>query len=421
MQHKERRRLVLLCVAISTNLLGHLAEAHNSELCLVAALALTLIYASTCNNEQLASFMLLLVAPNRLLTLGPISAPALVMLVGVVRMSMGGKSKISREALICSILILTTSILAAINGRSQLLSSIKVLIVLCFIRMYFPSTRPTKRYIEYVENCSLGCIITSTLALVINPRLLTENVRFSLTGSGGENVLGILCAVMIINLLIIVFYRNDQRKVVHVASAISLLLVCFLTGSRTAFLCLIIGIIGICVLACIKLQFKHAFYLILLVVAVGGLAHLILNGNEVVTDYVQRLVYRTQKLANSDISNGRFEIWKAYFEVLKSNPRILWFGGMNQASFGINIVAHNMILEQLVEYGIIGSFLILILYCVTYSDVINASDSRARALSEGMVPVIALLVASMFSHTLIGIPQTMMLFVSAYGLLEAKL
>ncbi len=420
MQSQKKKRITLICVAIIVILIGQFAEVRGSNVLLLSAIVIATIYGMFCDISQLAGLVLLLVAPNRLLTYGPISAPAIIMLLGVIRLSLHGKLRLRTSTTLWSALLILLSVITILNGNSQIISTIKVFVVLYFIKLYFYSDCIEDKYVDLVENCSIGCIITSLLTFVINPRALSESVRFSLTGSGGENVLGILCAIMFLNLLNIMLFREDHHKSFHILTAVGLVFICLLTGSRTAALCLVVGMAGIFVVSCLRLNFKQAAIMLLSVGTVVLLSYYLTQGNNLIANYVQRFVYRAQKLAGTDISNGRFEIWRMYTETFKIHPAILWFGGMNYASYGINIVAHNMILEQIAEYGIIGSFVIFLLYCHTYRDIAFESGSKAHWLSAGIIPIVALLVVSMFSHTLLGIPQTMMLFISAYGILEAN-
>ncbi len=416
----RNKKIILICIATIVILIGQLAEIRNSSLLLFFALSLAAIYGMFCDISLLVGLVLMFIAPNRLLTFGPISAPAIVMLVGVIRLSWNGKLHVRLNAIIWSVLMIILSIMTCFNGRSQIIGTFKIFVVLYFIKIYFANDRIDKHYIELVESCSLGCIISSLLTLALNPSALYENVRFSLTGTGGENVHGILCAVMFLNNLNIILYKDDRRRGIHIIGSVGLALICLLTGSRSGVICVAAGLFGFFIFSCLRLRLKQAFILLLFSGVAAIIAYSLMQGNNIIADYVQRFIYRTQKLSSGDISNGRFDIWKMYISALKANPLVLLFGGMDSTSYGIYTVAHNMIIEQIAGYGIIGSLIITLLYIETYRDLAYASKSIIRFSSTGIIPIIAFLIISMFSHTLIGISQTMMLFISACGILEAN-
>ena len=416
----ENNRSVLAVVTIAI-LVGQFAELGNSNLLLLLSILFVSLYAMFCDITQLAGLMLLLVAPNRLLTYGPISAPAIVMFIGSIRFLGITKSNLKIDAIISGFLLILVSVATVINGDSQFISVVKLLVVLYFVRSSFVSVCVNDRYVQLVELCSIGCLLTSLITFSLNPSALLESTRFSLTGSGGENVLGILSAVMFLNLLNIILYKSDRRKIEHIFFSLGLILICLFTGSRSAVLCLVAGLACFFILSCFKLNFKQVLVILLCAGLLLLLFYNLMQTDNLISQYVQNFLYRFQKLEGKDVSNGRYELWNMYVDIFRENPSILWLGGLDIFSFGLPLVAHNMIIEQIANHGILGSIIILFLYIGVYRDVALMSNSKVKIFSTGVAPIIALLVASMFSHTLLGIPQTVMLFISAYGLLEAKI
>ena len=420
MRVQRRNKIILISMVFMTILLGQLTEVRNSNGLLIAAIILTCAYAFVCRTEQLMYLALLLVASNRLLTIGSISAPAMVMLIGSIRAIENGTIRIRIGTLTSALCLLFLSSVTIINGNSQLISTIKILIVLFFVKNSLEAENFKQKYVEYIEFCCFGCILTSALALIFNPRSLIESARFSLTGSGGENALGIMAAVMLLNLFLILMNKENNHRQVHIIFSLLLLGICLITGSRTAALCLVVGLAGMFAVYLFKFQVKQLITFLFYSAIVAAIICVLLKGDNIVTSYVNRFLYRLRKYARTDISNGRFELWKLYIEALKANPRFLLFGGMDYRRFAIEKVAHNAILEQVTDYGIVGTVVTFILYIYTYKDILYANRARVRLLSANIMPLVALLIGSMFSHTLTGIPQTMMLFMSAYGLMEAR-
>lgn len=411
-----------LFMAIVVIFIGIIARRVESDNLLLTAFVISAFYSITWNINGLLPFVLLLMASNRVLTIGSISLPTFVMIIGCIRIAFNGKMriKLDNNFKICSILLIFESFFTYFNGSFQIFSSIKIIVMLYFIQSYVPKGNVNSIYIKMIEACSTGCIITSFLTMIINPSSLNENYRFSLTQTGGENVLGILCAIMALNLLYILLYKKIDNSLKYIVYITIIGIISLLTGSRSAILALLIGILGIFVVACIRHNFKQIILMVLFTSIIVVVLYFVLNRENIIATYADRFIYRMQKLSGTDISNGRFDIWAQYFSVFKHNPWILWFGGMNIAEFNIDMVAHNMIIEQVSMYGVIGSFILLAMYLITYRIIRVKSGSKTRIFSAGVIPLLTLLIVSMFSHTLLGLPQTMMLYTSAYGILEGR-
>ena len=420
MQLKQKKQFPTLLTGIGVILLGTISVRSGSRNYILAALIMVGGYSFICDKSHMFEFTLLLLAANRVLTIGSISAPTIVMIIGSARMVRNGKLKMRIPLFIGSIVFLILSTFTYINGVSQLLSSLKTLIVLWFISTYTDTFDIKVTYVNLVVVCATGCLITALLTMFIDPSSILENYRFSLTGSGGENILGILCSVFDLNLMCIVLYgrmRNHARYFVYIAI---LTLIILLTGSRSAMLCLFVGIVGIFLMALLKQNYKQIILILLIAGIAAAIIYLALRDRNILSIYIDRFMNRNQKYMRSDISNGRFALWSMYLSVFLENPLLLWFGGMDYSLYGIPNVAHNMIIEQLAGYGIVGSAAALFLYNTVYHDIKTRSGTRAVLISPRSIPLISFLIASMTSHTLLGVPQTMMLCISACGLLEGK-
>lgn len=419
-QSIKRKNIFKIFTAVLVILIGIIAEKTGSNHYLIIALAVVIIYSVLCNSSQLFEFALLLVASNRILTIGFISLPAVVMIIGCIRLVINGKIKMKNSFVIGSIFLILESFVTCINGSSQIFSTLKIIIVLYFIQSYTDITDIKKTYVQLVDACATGCIITSVLTVFLNYSSLYNNYRFSLTQSGGENVLGILCSIMILNLLYIILYKTTKNRTRYIIYVGLLGVISLLTGSRSALLSLLIGVFGIFIISCLRQNMKQVAVMIVFGFIIFMIACFLFKGDNLITIYVDRFIYRMQKLGNADISNGRFALWKIYFNVFCEYPAIFLFGGMDYIKFGIEMVAHNMIIEQVAAYGIIGSSILIMLYLNVYRNIKDKSCSRVIPFSIGGIPLVSFFIVSMFSHTLIGIPQTIMLYISAYGILEEK-
>ncbi len=404
---------VLVWTAISI-IIGQIANMSNSTGLLLIDLILVGIVSLFISEERILPFMLCLIAPNRILTYGPISAPTIIMMIGIFR-NIKLAFKLEKQFFISIFGLICISIFTFFLGDAMLLDAIKIFVVLSFLRIYTDLDNIRYSYIKYVKYCALGCILSGIISLAINPSSISDAGRFSLSGSG-ENVLGILCATIILHFVTIAINEYQIRKSPLFIYSLILMGIGFLTGSRSFFLAIAIGMICLFLTILFKLDIRSLLKTLLICLVVVIFCYAVISSSEYIRDIFSKLIYRTNKLQNTDISNGRFSLWSQYLYVLNSNPVHLLFGGMNPSDYGINKVAHNMIIEQLASFGVIGSLFIISAYLSIFKYLRQNSGSKIKLVSAQIVPLIAFLGASMVSHTLLGVPQTMMLYLCAIGL-----
>lgn len=413
-----KEKITFICATFII-ILGQISIFFDSSAVLIIALTVSVLVAIKIDQNEFVPFMLLLIAPNRSLTFGPISAPTIIMLIGVLRSLNGVTLKISKNFFIYILVFFGYCVATTGIGESQVLSAFKIVVVLLFIWIYWSRDEIEKLYVKYVKCCSFGCIISTVIALFFNPSFLSESTRFSISDNGGENVLGIICGVMALHLLCIFLTEKGQEKGSAVM-AVFLIAIGLITGSRSFLMVLGIGVFSIITISFFKLNIKRLGKILILMVFVAGIGILILSTNDFLSEYMDQLVYRINKLATQDISNGRYEIWKQYLALFKQNNIYFWFGNMDLTENGVIYVAHNMLLEQIASIGIIGSFIISALYISTYLHIIRKSKSYIIWFSEKIVPFIGFIIVSFVSHTLLGVPQTIMLYICGMAVLKSK-
>ena len=397
--------------------IGQMYVISDNNIYIFMALGITVLVSCILPLNTLIPFMLCLIAPNRVLTYGMISAPTIVMLVGIIRRA-SCVIKMKKNLFLGSFLLIEISIITSFLGEIQVFDAIKIIIVILFLSSYTEREFVEDTYVDYVKFCAVGCILSSIIAFIMNPSSISESSRFSLNGLG-ENTLGILCAVLIMNFIVIFINRCESGNLILIF-IVALCGIGFLTGSRSFMLAVAIGLVGIIVSLILRLQIgslvKVGSFFILIIVGVVVL----INTNDFINRYWTQILYRILKLQAQDISNGRYELWEQYINIFKSYPFHLWLGGVNAEVYGIQLVAHNMILEQLACFGIVGSLFITYIYCSAYMNIKNESYSYIEWKSHRIVPMVSLLVVSLVSHTLLGVPQTIMLFLSSLALLKKE-
>ena len=418
MKKDKNTNIEILLFSAVIIIVGQLASNRKSDGVLLGALFLAILASFVLPQHALMPFMLCLIAPNRLLTFGPISAPTIIMLVGLLK-----KLKFCiyqpKNVFLCSASLIGYTIVTMFIGESLVLDAIKIIVVLLFFIFYTDCKDIQSSYVKYVLFCSIGCLLSAGIALLVNPSSISDASRFTLSGSG-ENVLGILCAIMAVNILVIVLNNKVDKKLICLFIAALLCGIGFLTGSRSFLLAIAMSIVGIIVMLIIKLEMRKLFKigLIIAVATVAGL--FIFKSSDFINNYWNQIMYRITKLQGTDVSNGRYTLWKQYIAIFKEYPVYLWLGGLGMGDYGLHLVAHNMIIEQIASFGIIGSVIILSLYASVILIIEKYSYSYIKLFTFSSIPLVVLLGTSMVSHTLLGIPQTTMLFICVFALFTSK-
>lgn len=406
---------IMLCAIIIIGI-GQIAQVNSSEILVIIALLNSIVFSAFLPETDLLPLMLCILPANRLLTYNSISAPTIIMLVALVR-KWRMLINIPKKIFFPSLLLLIYSAFSLFTYESVFLETIKILVMLFFIYLYIGNDDIYRTYCACTIFCGVGCVITCGIAVIINPVSLIGNSRFSISKSG-ENVLGIMCAVVTINLVIILLDKIINKRYLIVVLCLILCLIGFLTGSRSFIMALAIGIVGILIMLIFSGQANDVLRIVITLLMVGIGAFLCIMNSDFMRNYWKSLVYRITKLQAGDVSNGRFEIWNQYFTIFRQKPRYLWFGGLNVGTNGIDMVAHNMIIEQIAEYGIIGTLIIVILYMSIFEMIVYKTNSEIHILSYRIIPILSLLCVSFVSHTLLGVPQTTMLFICFFSLLK---
>ena len=415
-RYTQDSNLKIIVCSIIIITIGQISYMKSSNVLVIMALVLAALFSSIISNENLLSLMLCVLPANRLLTYGPISAPTVIMLVALFR-NFNSLLHIPKQIFAFSSLLIGYSILTIFNEENVFFDSIKVIVLLLFIYKNVDLKDIKVSHYKYTMFCATGCLLSSMIALVINPSSIFESSRFTFS-KNGENVLGIICAVMTINLFVLLLEKDMTNKFKIILLTVLLIGIGLMTGSRSFMLALVIGIIGIVIMLMLRLQTGGLLKIITLVFAAFIAAFILIKTSDFVNDYWNSIMYRITKLQSVDVSNGRYEIWKQYFDAFEKNPKYLWFGGLAVGTNGIQLVAHNMIIEQIATYGIVGSAILIPLYLSIFKKIAFESFSKYVWNSYRIIPSFVLLVVSMVSHTLLGVPQTTMLFICFLAILN---
>lgn len=395
-------------------LVAQMVGESNSSVGIVSSMIVAGTATLMLSRFEAISFMFTLIASNRLLTFGPISVLSVVTIAYlfkniILEKNAGciGKGVIATSAG----LLFYSCVQACLDASlSPIADSAKVILVVLCLSDIYSRLNNRNAFYQFNEAFSFGIIIAAAFGILFDPDLLQESGRLTVGSDNGQNVLGITCSFSIMVLLSkMIFDRSDPFDPFL---SLALAAIGVMTGSRSFILSLLIGVLFICLCLIVKASFRFVIKMAIIIIITCVILWILIANIPHVSTYVNTLVERIVNPRNGDISNERFDIWAQYCETFSSNYQFLLFGSSNLLQYGIDIVAHNFLLEQIASFGVIGSIIIILLYIISIRGVFNTVSLRYPSKVSPMLlsPIISLLAASCFSHTLLGIPQTMMLY-----------
>ena len=242
--------------------------------------------------------------------------------------------------------------------------------IVLLVILFYSKTRDSFYLSELVDAFVLGGVLCSLNILF--------NVAF--TGYNGARVGGILdnanyiavsFSFLAITCLIRYCYEIDPGKNIFLFSFFSLMML--FTGSRGAFLSIVIAAIWVIIFGFTRLR-KSRNILIIVVMLIILMYVLYVCRVGFIVDIYDNLILRTTAMLKTntsgqfmDVSSGRFTIWNFYLEKLKTDEVLKFFGnGFNRFYYrengGMGFVCHNVWLGSIMGVGIIGTIGILLMY-----------------------------------------------------------
>lgn len=392
-------------------LISHIAfKLQNNYLLLIGFIPI-LIYCAFCNDkEKIFYTFCFYLASNRVMTLVNVSILILIIVCFFVCKLLYGKLLLNKGFVYLSILLIIYAMQYIFRSEGKVfLDTIKIILTLFFF-IEISKTSNIEIYEKGIRYIAFGIVCTTIISWLFNLSDLTTDIRFGLTDSG-ENVLGIICLITGVHLFIM---KLRNTKSVNFALIMCLFFIGFLTGSRTFIIGLVLGMIFIVITVFFsKGKVNKMRMLVLLVFMLILLLFLLYFSDGFATKF-EYFLSRIINPKNNDITNGRDDLWQLTIQNLLNNKFFLWFGAGSNINLGVDMVAHNMILEELTVYGIIGTVLYTILYIYSYFIIRIKCFMNFQISIIGMIPMILIFVTGMFSHTLLGIPQSTLLFLSIF-------
>lgn len=403
-----KTQYIIMCLISMVSVFAGLYAQEKSSMVIKAAAIILpmLLCVLLCSKDTLLLIGMLLPA-NRVLTLGGCSVLILIALVTVLKEFFRRDFFVSKKILFASLTFVLYVCIVSRGG--QLFGAAKIILMLFYLLNVLHRADTKRLYGELVSSITFGIIMGSAMNMLVVSSGSSGVSRFRIGESGG-NILGIECGILAVCLLIMLIQGLGSNFWMCI-ELIAVLFIGLMTASKSFLLALLIGGIWILLFIPYKSITKQMWVVLLglLGLAVGFILLLAMGGT--FYSYCAQMLHRIVNPTRGDISNGRIAIWMQYFKVFQNHPRYFWFGNLNYLLFGIEWVAHNMIIEQIAEYGIIGSAILVYLYVRVFKNLNRTNQCRYKMLAMTAAPLIAFLVVSMASHTLLGFSQTLLLFV----------
>ncbi len=359
------------------------------------------------SKENLLSMIMFLLPNNQYINIGQTSIITIIVTIYLLKAVMINKEKINVAQMFFGILLIIYSMFFYNLGAISF--AIKTFIFLFFCDNIFSDKRINKKkiYINGIQSLTLGIIISSLITIIINPYMLDR--RFSLTTEQSTNTLAILSIFALANILMMI--QNKHFVVGKLWSCLSFLLIVIgiLTRSKT----FIFGCLIVLIWMLIFSTYKHSekSKIIKLLIFIVLLFIITINIKPEFTNLIVNVIDRVINPKHGDISTGRLNIWRAYFNKISTEGFVLLFGSGTNMNQDIGMLPHNLYIEQLYLFGIIGYFLIIPMFIITAKSIYK-NNSNLKVSLYGVLPIVLILVISFFTHSFIGGADTITFFLA---------
>jgi hypothetical protein len=279
-------------------------------------------------------------------------------------------------------------------------------------------------YINHKEEFKLllysfifGLIIMSYLGLLFDPNFeISTSYRFSGGEYNNPNDLSVILIFALSILLVVSDFANLKiNRIFLVVSIISLVMFGFLTQSRTFLFGLALAVVLLLII--IYRRFREYLKLknILYILTIAILIFVILDTQSLILIF-NNAINRIIDPKDEDITNGRIQLWIQYYHYFLDNKFNFLVGStLTQNEFyllGIKNVAHNSIIELIVDYGLIGSTIALFFFINMITSVFTSFKKFLSNKFYTLIPLMILILLSLSRHNPLNISFFTMFFIS---------
>lgn len=405
---------ITMIVCTIVVLLAQISEKSHSNAIMMIGYLMALLLAFVSDQSMLMAMNLFFLSDNSILDVGGISIQLVIMCIYLIRFSVLRRGAVYGKTFFAGLLIAAYSIIYVDLGVGYVLQGIKLAVMIIFMTEYLSEegAMTKSNYEKQLSFAVLGVFLSVVAAICVNPAMLLSS-RIALSEDSNWNLLGILSALLFSHSFMMCFAERAHGNR-YILYSVFMAICALISTSRTALLVAAIG----------------AVWTLLFVNENGAVARkgiaflgaililtLIANGT-IRVSFVDKLVDRIVNPRRGDVSNGRFTLWAGYINYLKQHKNVLWFGygktlieGITTTTSSLSNVAHNMFIEQITMYGIVGTCIVGNLYLSSISRIIRmSSNSRTTFKKKFVLNILLVFVAGMFSHVVTSVLVTTELY-----------
>ena len=408
----KKTTIIIVCMTV---FLAQISEKTDNIGYMIIGYLMVFLWTVFNNTYYIFPICLFLLSDNSILDIGGISIQLLLMLIYLFKNFVYNNKKIYSKTFFYAMLISIYSLIYINLGISYALQGIKLAILIVFFTECFRNKDNVtlENYFDYIEYASFGLIFSLIIAIIVNPTIMLTTGRIALSEDSNWNMFGILSAILFSHNFLIYVYSNKKKNLFF---SIVFVVYTVISTSRTALIVIIVSFLWniFKISSSKKKNDLTKFLIIVIVVIVVGM---IIFGNIHFT-FTDKLIDRIINPRRGDVSNGRFSLWIGYINCLKNNSKMLIFGHGSPLVDGIKAinektsnVAHNLYIEQMVMYGIVGNIIIILLYLSSYNKIKNDIIMNNHSMNKKyMINIAIIFIVGIFSHLLTSVLVTTELY-----------
>lgn len=363
-------------------------------------------------TDDYLNYIVMTIPSTRLMEVAGISVSVWICVLFIVKKFVSGSVKLNGSVvllLFTYIMYMTQHLWRHGSIMYGLIQPMKILVVILFLYMNIDTTFASWSYIKCKKVMWLWM---AGIGGALLPVMLNSTSIGRLSALNNDSNMLAVEAVFIFAIAS-VLYLDKQKIMSHVEYSIVMVLsiiVCLLAGSRNGFMLLFFSLLGIFFFN----QKKETVWKSIIVFMSLAILAFIALRMESVQQYLHSIQRRLEMLeARGNISNGRFDLWMTYINAFNESTWIWLFGMGSYTFYGISQMAHNMIIEDVASYGLIGIFLLFTIYAKVFrfevERIVGARKVKPAFLS--LVPICIPIIGGLTLHTLTNQPNTIMLYI----------
>lgn len=394
--------------------LAQISERSHYNAIMMIGYLMALLLAFVSDQSMLMAMNLFFLSDNSILDVGGISIQLVIMCIYLIRYSILRRGAIYGKTFFSGLLIAGYSLIYINLGVGYVLQGVKLAVMIIFMTEYLSKEGSMTRnnYEKQLSFAVMGVLLSVVAAICVNPTMLLAS-RIALSEDSNWNLLGILSALLFSHSFMMCFAEKSHGNR-YIFYSIFMAMCALISTSRTALLIATIGAVWtlLFINENVMIARKGIIFLVIVLILI-----LIANGT-IRVSFVDKLVDRIINPRRGDVSNGRFTLWAGYMNYLKQHKSVLWFGygkplieGITTSTSSLSNVAHNMFIEQITMYGILGTCIVGNLYLSSISRIVNVlHESQSTFKIKFVLNVLLVFVAGMFSHVITSVLVTTELY-----------